>query len=319
MHKLVRIAALVGVTSTLILSGCVTQPALKADPNYLAQRLETLSADAMEGRGTGTRGAQKARDYIKTLLINDGITALVPGYEQPFDYQTEEGVAASGINLLTVTKGTSPAHKGTLIVTAHYDHVGIIDGNIYNGADDNATGVVGALAIAERLQKDQPQHDIVIAFLDAEEIGHFGAAALVNSLTQLGITCPVLNINLDMLGHNLKSELYVSGAYHNPALKPHLDTLASQTPVTLLQGHDSPEEGDDDWTDQSDHAAFFDAGIPHLYFGVEDHPDYHKPSDDFDTIPLDFYRRSVDTVELAVRHFDKVLDTLPVDCLKDKR
>ncbi|MBU4568532.1 MAG: M28 family peptidase, partial [Alphaproteobacteria bacterium] len=62
--------------------------------------------------------------------------------------------------------------------------------------------------------------------------------------------------------------------------------------------------GVNDWTTQSDHALFHELGMPFLYLGVEDHPDYHKPTDDFSVIPLDFYVRAADTATSIVRAAD---------------
>ncbi|HVF46759.1 MAG TPA: M28 family peptidase, partial [Pyrinomonadaceae bacterium] len=63
--------------------------------------------------------------------------------------------------------------------------------------------------------------------------------------------------------------------------------------------------GRDDWTMQSDHAAFHARGIPFIYFGVEDHPDYHKPTDDFERIQPEFYVKAVETIIQAIKLFDK--------------
>ena len=71
-----------------------------------------------------------------------------------------------------------------------------------------------------------------------------------------------------------------------------------------LLGHDRPEQGKDNWTNQSDHAAFHREKIPFVYFGVEDHKDYHKPSDDFETITPDFYVGAAETILEAVKALD---------------
>ena len=89
-------------------------------------------------------------------------------------------------------------------------------------------------------------------------------------------------------------------------MKAQLDALAPTVPVTLKQGHDTgPDDSFDNWTYQSDHGVFAKAGVPWVYFGVEDHPEYHKPTDDFATVPQDFFKRSVATVvqaSLALEH-----------------
>ena len=69
----------------------------------------------------------------------------------------------------------------------------------------------------------------------------------------------------------------------------------------------------DDWTLLSDHAAFFRAGIPHLYFGVEDHPDYHKPTDTFDSITPAFFVDAVRTIIQSITVLDQDLATFTVE------
>jgi hypothetical protein len=97
------------------------------------------------------------------------------------------------------------------------------------------------------------------------------------------------------------------GTYHYPTLKSPLETIAKDAKVKLLLGHDRPEMGSNDWTSQSDHFAFHQAKIPFIYFGVEDHKDYHKPTDDFVNINQEFYVRAVETILEALKTFDKNL------------
>jgi Zn-dependent M28 family amino/carboxypeptidase len=121
-------------------------------------------------------------------------------------------------------------------------------------------------------------------------------------------------VNFDMLSKNAKGELYASGAHHFPCLKARLEQLAAEVPVTLKQGHDGPPwTGQGDWTTQSDHFAFHEKGVPWVYFGVEDHPEYHQPTDDAATIPAAFFDRAVETVTKAVRMFDEDLDAIARD------
>lgn len=112
----------------------------------------------------------------------------------------------------------------------------------------------------------------------------------------------VLNINLDMVSRNDNRELYASGTYHYPHLFP---LIRSDNPhLTLKTGHDRPGSGRDDWTTQSDHAAFHERGIPFIYFGVEDHPDYHSPNDTFENIQPDFFYQAVSTILEVSKRID---------------
>ncbi|OFC71921.1 M20/M25/M40 family metallo-hydrolase [Alteromonas confluentis] len=300
------------LTSAFLFShsaSCETSP---VEPSVLSSGLKTLSADDMEGRRTGTEGAEKAREYILDRIHATAFKGNVDVEVLPFDVQPRkegEGKVIQGINILVHLEGTGESDK-SLIVTAHYDHVGINKGEIYNGADDNASGVVAALAVMETFAAKPPQHDLWIIFPDAEEMGLQGSRHIAASLAVHKIVNPALAINFDMLAQNTKDELYVSGTYHNPALRPLVEQLAKRASIHLLMGHDKPEDGDQDWTMQSDHGAFFKQGIPFLYFGVEDHPHYHKPSDTYENIPLDFFYRSVATVVDAVTFFEQNLDAI---------
>jgi Zn-dependent M28 family amino/carboxypeptidase len=195
------------------------------------------------------------------------------------------------------------------VVTAHYDHLGVSKGQIYSGADDNASGVAGLLAVAEAFRRHPPRHTVILVAVDGEELGLSGAEAFV-ARPPVGLGRIALNVNLDMLSKNAKGELYVSGATPWPFMKPRLDAIAAAAPVRLLQGHDSGKLDQDDWTNQSDHYAFQEQKIPWVYFGVEDHPEYHMPTDKFATIPQPFFKASAATVVAACRAFDRDLDAI---------
>jgi Zn-dependent M28 family amino/carboxypeptidase len=114
-----------------------------------------------------------------------------------------------------------------------------------------------------------------------------------------------------MVAHNDVNELYAVGAFHYPFLKPHLENAAKTAPVKLLFGHEGPNVSrSDDWTSQSDHYSFHQAKIPFVYFGVEDHKDYHRPTDDFVNINQAFYVRAVETILAAVKAFDANLSQI---------
>lgn len=270
----------------------------------LLEDVRILSADDMQGRLVGSPGGAKARAYIIGRLAEISVAPAVGGnFEHPFE-TARKGATVKGVNLLGIVPGTGGSDRA-LVLMAHYDHVGVQNGEIYNGADDNASGVATVLKIAASLKQTAPKHDIILALVDAEEGGLSGARAMVaDPAFKPILDRTVLAVNLDMVSRNDRNELYVAGAYHFPWLKPRLDAVAASAPVLLKQGHDRPELKADDWTMQSDHGAFHVVKKPWVYFGVEDHPGYHKPSDDFAAIPADFFQRSAATIEAAVRAFD---------------
>ncbi|NVJ98561.1 MAG: M20/M25/M40 family metallo-hydrolase [Alphaproteobacteria bacterium] len=294
-------------------------PLQQADlSNRTLRIMHDLSADDMQGREAGEPGGVKARTYLLNTLKEMNIPAgFARGYEQPFTAELRNWIGfaydAPGVNLLAKIEGESGSGQ-SLLISAHYDHEGKRWGRIYNGADDNASGVAALFAIAEAFQKEKPKHTMYLAFLDAEEEGLQGAFHFAEQMERENLGCVAFNINLDMISRNHDNELYVAGGYHTPELKPYLNNLAEEVPVTLLQGHDRPEDGGGDWTMQSDHGAFHDAGVPFLYFGVEDHPHYHQPSDEFETVPFDFYLRAVETVVAASKMVDENLPDMGRAC-----
>ena len=287
------------------------------DRTQLMRDVETLAAPAFEGRRTGTPGALKARQWLVDQFRVVGLTpAGTQGYVQPFTFSTRdlramlpggrpfraEYAAANVVGRLT---GRDP-RAATIVVTAHYDHLGIRNGTLHPGADDNASGVAVLLAAARHFTHDPPRHPIVFAALDAEELGLRGAGALVASdLLPRGRVA--LNINLDMVSRSDAHEMYAAGPYHSPWQTPILRDVQRRTSVTMLFGHDRPASGAgglEDWTSESDHAAFHDAGIPFVYFGVEDHGDYHTPGDTAERIDPRFFGDAADMIVEAVRTFD---------------
>lgn len=270
--------------------------------------VRTLSADDMQGRAPGTPGSEKARAYILTRFAQIGLAPVGDRFEQPFSFTKRDGSAVQGVNLVARIKGTQGGKA--MVVSAHYDHLGVRNGEIYNGADDNASGVAGLLAVAEAFKDKPPKHDVIFAVVDAEESGLRGARAFV-AAPPVPLATIALDVNFDMLAKNPKNELYAAGTAPSPYLKPILVKVAMTAPVSLKLGHDTDAEGqENNWTNQSDHYAFAEKGAPWLYFGVEDHPEYHKPTDDFATVPQDFFKRSVATVVQASLALERDLDDI---------
>lgn len=289
-----------------------------ATPQVLAFT-ETLAADALSGRAAGTPGNAKARALILERYQALGLTPP-PGaksYQQPFkfgDFAPRQSgkpnvSGQQGINLVASLPNATAANGAILMVTAHYDHLGIRDGEIYNGADDNASGVAAMLAVADYFTQNPPTHEVWFVAFDAEEQGLRGARHFVRTLAPDIQSRIALNLNLDMVSRGDNDILWASGVSHWPSLKPVIKSIAATAPVTLKMGFDTGE-GYNNWTELSDHAAFYQAGIPHIYLGVEDHPDYHKPSDDFDKIDPDWFLESVTTIIMIAATLEAELSDL---------
>ncbi|MDO8295140.1 MAG: M28 family peptidase [Caulobacter sp.] len=281
-------------------------PAPAATGGRALDDVRVLSADDMGGRGIGTEGSARARAYIEGRLRETGLAVT----EQPFVFTRKaDGKEVRGVNLIARIDGTRAGGKA-IVVSAHYDHLGTRGGVIFNGADDNASGVAALLAVAEAFQTAPPAHTLFLVALDGEEVGLRGARAFVDAppvpLADIG-----LNVNFDMLSKNARGELYVSGGAPFPWLRTRLERLAGTAPVTLKLGHDTDADGlQNNWTSQSDQGAFAARGVPWVYFGVEDHSEYHLPTDDFATVPPVFFLGAVTTVVAACRLFDEELDAM---------
>ena len=272
------------------------------DADALLERVRFLSLDSLEGRRTGEKGGLIARDYVVSQFKKNGISPLLSEYIQPFSFEgRRDKKTYEGANVLGLTKGTEHPEK-YIVISAHYDHVGVNNGEIYNGADDDASGTSAIIAIAEYLQKNPPKHSVIIAAFDAEEMGLRGAAHFLeaNTIPKEQIA---LDINLDMVGRNDNNELYVVGTNLYTQLQPAITDLELPENFKLSVGHDGLD-GKDNWVSSSDHGPFHRQEIPFLYFGVEDHKDYHKPTDDFEFIQPEFYAKAVAVIISVLERID---------------
>ena len=280
--------------------------AQKIDRNTLLNDVQTLSSDSFEGRKTGSAGNFKAADYITNRFDKIGLKSYNENYKHPFIIRNRRNEQIKGINLIGYIKGKS---EKVIIISAHYDHVGINNSEIFNGADDNASGVATILASAKYFSENKPKNTLLFIAFDAEEIGLQGAYSFLNN-PPLSKELIKLNINLDMVSHNDKSELYAAGTFKTPAIKDIIQHADHQTGISIKFGHDQPDMGKDDWTMQSDHGPFAKENIPFLYFGVEDHVDYHKPSDDFENINPNFFYSASTAILKSIISLDKNLDRI---------
>jgi Zn-dependent M28 family amino/carboxypeptidase len=274
----------------------------QVDGPVLMRDLQVLSADDMAGRGTGTEGAERARAYLERRFTELGLQPR----RTRFRYDAPPVGQREGVNLWTMIRGTEHPEQA-IVVSAHYDHVGVVEGRIHNGADDNASGTAALLAVAAALRRNPPKHTVILAAFDAEELGLFGARMFVQS-PPVPLAGILLNINLDMIARKDQSTLWAAGPRIYPSLRPHVTAAAEAAPVRLRLGLDfrpnRPGRGGEDMTLRSDQAAFGMAGIPFIFFTTGDHPDYHRHSDDSERVNAPFYTGVVTTVLDVLRRLD---------------
>ena len=289
----------------------------------LIANIKELSSDSYEGRGFSKQGNYKAQKYIANkfeqlgLEIYDGDN-YIQKFEHTFsgrwrqrmfpvknakkDLSNIPDTTVVGGNVVGLIKGKTDK---SIVITGHFDHLGIRNGKIYNGADDDASGTVALFAIAKYFKNKSPKHNLIFAAVDAEEVGMHGSAYFVENFENAKENI-VLNINMDMIAHNDSLQLNASGTYHYPQLKKQLLNLNS--PINLTFGHDDPNnKKQDDWTYSSDHRSFHKKEIPFIYFGVEDHKDYHRDTDTFENINQDFYYEAVKLIIQAIENYDESL------------
>nr|MDJ0522850.1 M28 family peptidase [Planctomycetota bacterium] len=211
----------------------------------------------------------------------------------------------------TTTGGASTVVKDTIVVGAHYDHVGLGNfgslggkGNIHNGADDNASGTTALLEIAEYLasRRHELRRRVLFIAFSGEELGLLGSKHYVREPRVPLADCHAM-LNLDMIGRAQKNRLYVGGTGTSPIWPEMLRRLNKQTSrfdLTLWPGGKAP----------SDHSSFYEANMPVLFFFTGLHGDYHRPSDDPRTLNYAGHEKvarlaAAVTFELATRAGDK--------------
>lgn len=287
---------------TFVSSGVAANTSLQAQAWH---DLQQLSSDEMAGRSPGSPGHQLAQLYIRQRYADLKLMAWDQDYRQPFQFKSGFFSQSQGVNLVAKVQGCVYP-EAYVVITAHYDHLASRGSTVFNGADDNASGVAGLLYLAGVLSQDCPAYSYIFVATDVEERGLFGAKAWL-AQSPVPVEQLLLNINLDMISRGEKRQrLYLAGKRSLPAL----DNLPvkQHAGVKLVLGHDgrgrvgaATRSDQVDWSNASDHAVFRRAGIPFMYFGVDVHPHYHTPDDDWQRIQPEFFLSALQLIEQSVR------------------
>ncbi|MBN7819472.1 M28 family peptidase [Bowmanella yangjiangensis] len=285
----------------------------------LWRHLQVLSSDEMEGRRTGSHGAELARSYIKQVFTDLGLRTFHNSYEMPFTHHFVIG-QLSGVNLVGWLPGKGYS-ECFIVVSAHYDHLGKQGHRIFNGADDNASGVSVLLYLAAALKTHPAEHSVIFLATDAEERGLYGARAFVDA-PPVTLSSMVVNLNLDMLGYGGSgNKLWVGGSKKHPQLLPAVNASIGLAPLRLKTGVEGIARGyrSRAWINYdraSDHAVFGQAGIPYLYLGVGEHRFYHTEEDEIERIDRDYFSKAAETALIVLRQLDQLLvKSTPVESL----
>ncbi|WKW13062.1 M20/M25/M40 family metallo-hydrolase [Pseudogemmatithrix spongiicola] len=275
-------------------------PAL--DSAKLLGDLFRLSHDSMAGRAAMTPENAKARAYLVSEMRRLGLAPVGASFEQPFAMpRRNRPDSVRGVNVVAQVRGTRFPERA-IVVSAHFDHVAPRNGNIYNGADDNASGTAALLQLAAHFQRHKPEHTLIFAFFDAEEMGLLGARAFVAN-PPVPLAQIAANVNMDMVARGDNGTLWAVGTNPHPVMKPIVEALVPASGVTVKMGYDTGT-GRDNWTSLSDQGAFHAQGIPFVYFGVEDHADYHEPTDDPEKVNAGWYYNAARTIAAFVTRLD---------------
>lgn len=192
---------------------------------------------------------------------------------------------ASAPNTIGIVEGTDPQLKSEyLVFSAHMDHVGISAGrpdSINNGADDDASGTVGVVELAEAFSRARPKRSVVFITVSGEEKGLWGSQYFADHPT-VPVASMVANINIDMIGRNWKDTIVAIGKEHSD-LGTTLGRVNQSHPELRMTAIDDrwPQEN---FYSRSDHYNFARKGVPVLFFFNGVHEDYHRPSDSPDKI-----------------------------------
>ncbi|HEX6886431.1 MAG TPA: M28 family peptidase [Planctomycetota bacterium] len=210
-------------------------------------------------------------------------------------------------NVAALWPGSDPVlGREVLVLSAHYDHVGVSGGEIYNGADDNGSGTSTLLAVADALAQQGPlRRSVLLLWVSGEEKGLLGSEAWTKAPTLPEGHRAVCNLNIDMVGRNAPDKLLIT---------PSKD-LAEYNGLTRLAERLAPLEGfpvlgsADQYWERSDHMNFaVHLKIPVAFLFSDVHEDYHRPTDDIEKIDCDKIRR---VARLVLR----LLDGLQEDAL----
>lgn len=274
--------------------GSVSQPSKKkeeARPVFPQLVLQRPAARAL-------LAAISAGGALPAIGADTGVT-----FSETRDLEGEGGLIQVE-NVCGLWPGSDPVlSKEVIIVSAHYDHVGMAGGVVHNGADDNGSGTCGLLALAEALTHYGPmRRSVMLIWVSGEEKGLWGSAAWAASPSLPEGFRAVADVNLDMIGRNAPDKLLVTPTKEHDAYNG-LVQLTER--IGELEGF--PTLGSaDQYYKRSDHINFAKLGIPVMFLFSDVHEDYHQPGDDPEKVDYDKVRR---VTRLVLR----ILDGLQTD------
>lgn len=274
--------------------------------NYsIENNLFFLSNDAMQGRLVGSESEKKCANYIAQIFELYHLKPMYNNFFQEFEtvYNSNPHDTIKGnpiqIKSQNVVGFLDNNSDKTIVIGAHYDHIGKneyrqslapqLQNQIHNGADDNASGVAGLLELAKRFatNDEKEKFNFIFVCFSGEEIGLIGSKAFVENITSVAKID--MMINMDMIGRtDNENHLYVGGVGTSPLFLDYFSKNKSENFNIVI---------DNSGIGPSDHTSFYLKDIPVLFFFTGSHSDYHKPSDDYEKINLEGLKEIVNFIE----------------------
>lgn len=276
---------------------------IRADAERLQADIAWMADDARQGRATGSPGEAATAAWVAERFRSLGLRpfreAGLEGFEMPFDLRR----GGQGRCVAGVLQGQKPG--AFVVIGAHMDHLGVREGVVYNGADDNASGVAAVLEAARLLSRERPERSIVFVAFSGEEIGMVGSRAFAARLVQKGLAAGTVALNLDMFGpargQGNVLDLWDEGMAESAPLVEAVRKAAS-TKGFPLKVHPGRDPG-------SDGLALASQKIPTVCLALAGdmpdigraHPHYHKSTDDVEHLDLMAITRGASVVAEALR------------------
>lgn len=282
------------ITSLLVL--CLLLANSRAQNFEIAnikKHISYLASDGLKGRGTSSPEEILAANYIAQQFKKMGLKPYNNSYLKPFVFKKNTNPHDTSLLNIQERKGNNVVgfldNKApyTIVIGAHYDHLGLghdhnsldanPDGKIHNGADDNASGTSGVIELANYFSKNsrtEPYNFLFICF-SGEELGLLGSKKWCDD-PDINLTKINYMVNMDMIGrlNDSTKKLIVYGVGTSPVFVPLIDSIQTQMSI----------KKDSSGVGPSDQTSFYLKDIPVLHFFTGQHTDYHKPSDDADKI-----------------------------------
>ena len=298
----------------------------------LKKHLYIIAADSMEGRETGSAGQKKAGKYLisqyqqNQVSFPKGASDFYQAVPASFLNKKRNNNLADSENIWAFIEGSEKPEE-VIVISAHYDHVGIENGEVYNGADDDGSGTSALLEIAQAFQMAKkaghgPKRSILFLHVTGEEHGLLGSRYYSeNPLFPLANT--VADVNIDMIGRrdalhaDTNNYVYIIGANRLSSELDHISATMNQKYVGLdLDYRFNDPKDPNRFYERSDHYNFAKFGIPSVFFFNGVHADYHKKSDEPNKIEYDVLEKRTQLAFVIAWELANRKDRIVVDVIK---